>query len=152
MSEIKRLLCLYCGHVSEVDPSEVTECPTCHSTARPADLDDTVDIHITKHELRVLTIFASEHAERIGLPVVTRTILDRLTIQTEIPLSLEQELADVRQRFGHGNVKLIRGDTGLCTAATESHFCSVPRNNHGLYHRCTCGRAWLATSDRGSST
>lgn len=141
MSEIKRLLCLYCGHESQVDPSMVTECPTCHSTARPADLEDTVDIHITKHELRVLTIFASEHAERIGLPVVTRTILDRLTTQTEIPLSLDHELADARQ-YNHGNVRLIRGDTGLCSSSESGHVCSVVRDHHGEYHRCTCGRAW----------
>jgi len=100
-----RLLCLQCAAETEADPeSELSGCPSCGDSAHvPANLDDTVNITITRHELRILTIWANNwahsHDDEPGQKAV-RTILDRLGTQTDTPLTLGQEIADLRAAFG----------------------------------------------------
>jgi hypothetical protein len=107
----KHLLCLACGveSVVEADPDKgvytvnheiVHGCPACGDTGVPADLADAVDVHITKHELRILTIWATNYA-RISpeMTQAVRIITDRLGTQTDVALTFSQEIADLRATF-----------------------------------------------------
>jgi len=86
-------------------------CPHCQSQAVPADLDDSVTIQITNHELRVLTMWASNWARRMSRPgsdlnKPISTILTRLGTQTSAALTLSQEIADIRQAMPDSEVKV----------------------------------------------
>jgi hypothetical protein len=77
----------------------------------PANLDDSVMIHISTHELRILTMWADNWARYIAdrspdAPKVVRLILDRLATQTSAALTLGQEIADVRAEFPEGQVRI----------------------------------------------
>lgn len=113
---MNHLLCLNCGEELDVpDDADLRGCPKCGSTAIPADLDQTHDVRITAHELRILTMWASNYAAAIeekhpGSSRAVQTICDRLNTQVSIPLTLRQELADVRAAFPDSAVKVYRGD------------------------------------------
>jgi hypothetical protein len=110
------LLCLACGEASTVEPEDdVRGCPKCGDTGMPADLDDAVNLHITKHELRILTMWASNYAGLIeekhsGSVRAVQTICDRLGTQVSVPLTMAQEIADVRAAFTESAVKVYRSD------------------------------------------
>lgn len=104
-----RLLCLHCRTITTAseDSPPLSGCPGCGSTAVPADADDTVTITLTTQELRVLTIWASNYAEAIKAqpncaeaPKVVTGILDEIGRYTALPLSMRQEIADLRAEFG----------------------------------------------------
>jgi hypothetical protein len=118
----KHLLCLACGIESvveansdkgiyTVDHEHGHGCPACGDTGVPADLADAVDVHITKHELRILTIWATNYAraqpeltapyrsKTTNMSRVMQTIVDRLGVQTDVALTLSQEVADVRAAY-----------------------------------------------------
>ena len=108
-----RLLCLRCREI--VDQEGLTACPTCGSTKPPADADDTVTATLTRHELRILTFWASNYAASIkdhpdggDAPLVITGILDHLAHFTDTALSLRQEIADVRSAFPTSNVTVHR--------------------------------------------
>lgn len=108
-----KLLCMNCGAVIE-GSDELLRCPECGSDATPASLDDTLTIHITSHELRILTIWASNWAHAIreqhpdaGNPI--KVILNRLAPQTDVPLTLSQEIADIRASFSESEVTVYDG-------------------------------------------
>lgn len=114
-----RLLCLHCRETTEVDPegSALTACPHCGSTSAPADADDQVTITLTVHELRILCIWASNYAENIkdnpgcgDSPRAVYGILDHLGTQTDTPLSMRQELADLRSALPNSTVTVRRAD------------------------------------------
>ncbi|MFJ5532465.1 hypothetical protein [Streptomyces sp. NPDC093261] len=112
-----RLLCLHCRNVTEVDPDgePLRCCPGCQSTGVPADADDTVTLTLTTHELRVLTIWASNWAEAIkhdspDAPTVIYGILDEAGRTTSAALSMRQEIADLRAMPGVGEVTVYRSD------------------------------------------
>jgi DNA-directed RNA polymerase subunit RPC12/RpoP len=106
------LLCLYCRAVILVDPeTPLSACPKCGSRNVPADLADTVTVTITTHELRVLTMWASNWADHIKdmpncdhAPKVITGILDEIGKATSAPLSMRQEIADLRAEFGEVRV------------------------------------------------
>lgn len=103
-----RYLCLCCSTVSEIT-EKVPGCPGCGCNRHvPADADDTVTLSLTKHELRILTFFASNWARRSAdddhIAAGVQGILDRLGPQTDAALSLSQELADVRAAFPDSDV------------------------------------------------
>jgi hypothetical protein len=110
------LLCLTCRGEVHLSPGEKKprRCPECSSQGVPADLNDTVTITLTTHELRILTIWAANWAESIkegypDSPQVVYGILDGITIQgVTAPLSMRQELADLRAQFGE--VEVINED------------------------------------------
>lgn len=98
-----RLLCLDCREATvwNEGDSGLSGCPACGATGVPADLDDTVTVTLTTHELRVLTIWASNWAEHISTscpqaPAQIRGILDEIGKSTAAALSLSQEIADLR--------------------------------------------------------
>lgn len=112
-----RLLCLHCREITETAPEgpSLNACPRCGSTSVPADADDLATVTLTKHELRILGIWASNFAEGIkaGSPDATKVvygILDGLGTQTDVALSLRQELADVRAAFPDSTVTVHRAD------------------------------------------
>jgi hypothetical protein len=101
------LLCMECGEQidSSKYPAPLIACPACGSVATPADLDKLLTIQISQHELRILTIWASNWAKQINTTKPISVILDRLGMQTSVPLSLEQEFADIRAEYGPENVR-----------------------------------------------
>ncbi|MCM1972342.1 hypothetical protein [Streptomyces sp. G1] len=112
-----RLLCCHCRSITEVDAEgePLRCCPNCQSTAVPADADDTATVTLTKHELRILGIWASNYAEGIkdrpgceDSPKVVYGILDHLSTQTDVALSMRQEMADVRAAFPESKVTVYR--------------------------------------------
>lgn len=112
----QRLLCLHCRAVILVRPeTPLSACPKCQSRSVPADLADTTTITLTTHELRILTIWASNWAHSIkdapgctDSPKVIAGILDEIGKTTSAALSLGQEIADLRAEFG--DVRVVRGD------------------------------------------
>lgn len=118
---VRRFLCLSCREVSRVDDDDPapTGCPACDDHGIPADADDTVTITLTTHELRILTMWADNYARVIAadrerpdlatMPAVVRGIIDHVGTQTAAPLTLSQELADVRAAFPDATVTLHRG-------------------------------------------
>lgn len=114
-----RLLCCHCREITDVDPEgePLRACPNCGSTSVPADADDTATVTLTKHELRILCIWASNFAEGIkdregceDSPKVVYGILDHLGTQVDVALSMRQEMADVRAEFPDATVTIRRGD------------------------------------------
>lgn len=112
-----RLLCLRCRTVTQIKPDQhLAGCPGCGDRSGiPADADDTVTVTLTKHELRILTMWADNHARTIAsrpglehMPQITAGILDYLGQQTDAPLSLAQEMADVRAAFPDSTVTVYR--------------------------------------------
>lgn len=106
---IRNLLCLRCGEEVTVDFTAPAPegCPACGDTdGIPADLARTLTIRITEHELRILTIWASNWAHQIEgtAPAVIGTVIDRLVPQTPVPLSMAHEVADLARAFGEDNV------------------------------------------------
>lgn len=112
----RRLLCLHCRQIILIHPeTALTACPNCGSRSIPADTADTTTLTITTHELRILTIWASNWATHIkdtpgcdDSPKVISGILDEIGKATAVPLSLGQEIADLRAEFGE--VRVVRGD------------------------------------------
>src|SRR5258707_968644 len=96
---VMRLLCLTCGNTTSTD-EELKACPACGDRGHvPADLDDTVTVTLTRHELRILTFWAESRAREIGALNVMGVILLRLGTQTDIALTMSQEIADLRAAF-----------------------------------------------------
>lgn len=140
---------MVCGEPSYVTEAP-SECPHCGDVSTPADLDETITISITKHELRLLTFWSEAYARlysRMGwdpsdrMSATLKTLRDRLAMQTDTPLSLVQDLADLRlevaQKFGDtADLILFDGD-GRCMECNQqlnmlddealfAHTCGVP--------------------------
>lgn len=105
-----RLLCLQCGEEADATGG-LRGCPSCGDREHvPADLDDTVTVTLTRHELRILTIWASNWGDQCGSPEATQVICDRLAQQTDAALTMSQEVADLRAAFGGDNVQVFGPD------------------------------------------
>lgn len=105
-----RLLCLCCGNVTETS-EPLNACPECGDRAHiPADLADTVTVTLAKHELRILTFWAAARAAELGddAQKPMRVILERLGTQTDVALTLSQELSDLRATFPDSKVTVYR--------------------------------------------
>jgi hypothetical protein len=111
---VGRLLCLMCGvETDEFLGEPLAACPSCGDrSGMPADLDRMVAVRISEHELRILTMWATNWAARSPeTTTVMRVIVDRLATQTSIPLTLSQEIADVRAAFPDATVT-VRNEHG----------------------------------------
>jgi hypothetical protein len=108
------LLCLICG--GEFNVESASACPECGDAVHvPADLEKILTLTISAHELRILTFWADSWARKCQeqdgtMRKVIQTILDRLSSQTEVALSLSQEIADISRMAGAGNVKVVDSD------------------------------------------
>lgn len=124
--ETLNLLCLVCG-----EPSYLTEapdeCPRCGDISTPADLDQTATITLTKQELRILTFWSDAYARlgaRMGwdpsdrMALTLKTIFDRISMQTDTPLSFLQDMANLRNdmamKFGTSFELILFDGAGQC--------------------------------------
>lgn len=150
--DIIKMLCLVCGepaYVNEdaMDAIALKRCPACgDDQIPPADLDQTLDISITSYELRVIFGWAESYIRALKfqgrdpegkLLKVLHTIVDRLSMQTSVPLTREQDIANAKSRimemFG---IPMIVVDmaTNTCndcgapldSASLATHRCQVP--------------------------
>ena len=109
---MKNILCVTCRSTfsdEELDAlGNVTSCPACGSTGVPADLTDSVTVTLTRHELRILTIWASNYAHSIKDSSLSTQdpvacingLLSGIRNQTEGPLTIAEELQDVADTLG----------------------------------------------------
>lgn len=89
-------------------------CPGCGARGVPADTEDTVTVTLTKHELRILTIWAGNWADLHGtalpsMPAVIQGIVDELGKSTDVAMSLSQEISDLRAAFPKADVRMFGG-------------------------------------------
>lgn len=104
-SMTERLLCLSCSNWTDADET-LTSCPNCGSRGVPASSEDTVEVKVTWHELRVLVIWAKQWANRNksehdDMSRVVYGIADRLYQQhlARPPLTLAGEITDLKEKF-----------------------------------------------------
>lgn len=133
--ETINILCLACGEPSFIEPdADIQACPHCGDTGLPADLDDTVTVTLTAHELRVLTFWSEAFSKDLikhgydpeqRTKKVLKTIVDRLSMQTDVALSQRQEMADLRALFQNApdfkleGMVLVDLGTGKCAECGE---------------------------------
>lgn len=108
MSE-QHILCVECrGVFTDAETEHVTSCPRCGTAGIPADLREMLDLKITRHELRILTIWATNYAQKLlnsdplsNAPNCVQGILNGIRAQHPGigPLSLQEELQDVADTF-----------------------------------------------------
>lgn len=66
MEQVKDILCVECRKTfTDEETATVTACPACGTTGLPALISDSLDIKITRHELRILLMWASNYAHDI---------------------------------------------------------------------------------------
>ena len=116
----RRLLCVRCREITTGTPEQIanlTCCPGCGSLGSPADLDNSVTLTITRHELRILTIWAANWENHIVKERGTRETRSAMTgicaglaQYTDAPLSISQEIADLHTLPGVSNVTVIEAD------------------------------------------
>lgn len=101
-------LCLQCG--KEFPKGYYSACPGCgDSKGVPADTDDKVTVTLTRHELRILTIWAERWAtqadksedEREHMRRVLYGIADRMEMQSlsRVPLTLAGEITELKRAY-----------------------------------------------------
>lgn len=123
----KHILCVECRSTfSDEEIEGHTSCPHCGSTGIPADLNDMVEIKITAHELRILTIWASNYAYSIkrsspSAVEVVEGICKGLKGQTpNTHLSLLSELQEAADTLGvKGELHNSDGDVDYVEPSTR---------------------------------
>jgi len=99
-------LCLACGDVSP--PGEYRACPACGDKGVPADLSDMLTLKITRHELRILMIWAERwgaaaknEQQQDQMRRVVYGIADRLELQNPAsgPLTLAGEISELKSAY-----------------------------------------------------
>lgn len=156
--ETANLLCLVCGEPSYFEEGIFPDqCPNCGDTGTPADLDETLNLTITAHELRVLTFWAEGYIKLLDRTAlmssesvarahkVLKTVFERLGMQTTVPLTMSQDIADFRsylseQTEGASNRMVIIDLNGKCVdcgmkvdlARFYEHKCAPPEGMGGL--------------------
>jgi DNA-directed RNA polymerase subunit RPC12/RpoP len=105
----KTVLCVECRSTfTDAETEGYTECPKCGSQGMPALLTDMHTINITRHELRILTMWAANWAEHIKdsekkfyAPNAIAGIASGIRAQLpEIgPLTLSEEFQEVADVF-----------------------------------------------------
>lgn len=148
------------------EPSYLTEapdeCPHCGDIGTPADLDETATVTITKHELRILTFWADAYARlysRMGwdpsdrMSLTLKTILDRISMQTDTPLSFSQDIADFRQgvaqKYGTELDAVFFDSTGRCMECNEQ-LDALDDNESLFAHRCGVSDELPAADEEGT--
>jgi len=143
---------MVCGVPAYIDTSteegvaQIKKCPSCGDTSTPpADLQRTLDITITAYELRTLTVWAERYLEfmenyypgHVGQArKIFSTLIDRLSMQTEVPLTRAQDLADTRSALAEstGIRLVVLNPDGTCydchqpvnLAEYDKHVCVPP--------------------------
>jgi len=114
MSE-KTTRCSDCaGEFSDEEIDKVSRCPTCGTTSVPCAIAEDVTLKINWHELRILTIWASNYADQQMKDQpgqrTLKSIIKRLHAQypEKAPLTLADEFQQLANRFG--DVEVVRDD------------------------------------------
>ena len=96
--------CTCCGkRFTKEEVENVSECPKCHTTGIPCDPNQDFKIEINWHELRILTIWASNWASEKAFDKQSKSslngIIGRLQRQNPngAPLTIAGELTDLRK-------------------------------------------------------
>lgn len=102
-------LCVICrNQFTDEQIKSAKICPICSENSVPADPRVRVKLDITKHELRILTIWASNHANEIDLragikqgPKLIAGIIHGIREQVPDvgPLTLDEEIGMLRKNF-----------------------------------------------------
>lgn len=101
-------------YTTHADELQLSCCPTCGTTSLPSDTKDDVTLAINWHELRILTIWATNYAKH-SLPDdgpgqrTLKSIIGRLQDQHQerIPLTLDGEFKKLSK---HAEVQVIGPD------------------------------------------
>lgn len=106
----KYILCVECRTTfTAEETATATSCPHCGSAGIPADLREMLDLKITRHELRILTIWAANYADSLlkssalsNAPDVVAGILKGIREQHPNvgPLSMQEEFQHVADTAG----------------------------------------------------
>lgn len=102
----EKVWCADCGgRFTEEETANKWGCPSCGSQGVPCGTDQDVTVEVNWHELRILTIWAENHAHRCETenPKMPRTVMAiarRLQQQhpTLTPLTLAAEIAELPQK------------------------------------------------------
>ena len=105
------LRCVQCDHELTYAAAEgLTSCPACGTKSLPLSPKKDRTIKINTHELRILTIWASNWAGRHCDPSAQKTlacIIQRLTDQLgDLPLTMAQEFKDLQKVFPSAEVMI----------------------------------------------
>lgn len=111
MSE-KTIRCTDCASTfSYEELNGQTACPTCGTKSIPCDIANDVDIHLNWHELRILTIWASNWSEKCDAQGkrTLASIIKRLEDQHpgRSPLTLAGE---IKQLASMGTIEVLKSD------------------------------------------
>jgi predicted nucleic acid-binding Zn-ribbon protein len=93
--------CVNCGEwFTEAEVENATCCPKCGNAGVPMSPKENVTVEINWHELRILCIWAENHARRIEEKAVY-AIADRLQQQhpSKTPLTLSGELRQIGEKY-----------------------------------------------------
>jgi hypothetical protein len=118
---VKTTRCTDCAsEFSDEELANASTCPTCGTKSVPCAIKDDVSLKINWHELRILTIWASNYAESPGMEDhsrrTLRSILRRLQDQHpgKTALTLAGEVQGLVNALG-GEAKLLKGDGSVET-------------------------------------
>lgn len=116
MSVEKYARCVHCSTEfsrDELASRTVGWCPVCKHKGVPCAIEDDVTVNVNWHELRILGMWAENHAARFKAaePSMQRTvaiIAGRLHAQhpEKPPLTLSGEIADLRQALPDNKVEV----------------------------------------------
>lgn len=117
MNEVKSVRCTRCRkEFSEAECAAATSCPGCGTTGVPMSIDQDVTIRINWHELRILTIWATNWAgtfpdsgadSREALAAVIRALEAQRPDLT--PLTIMGEIQDAVDRGLVSNATVVDG-------------------------------------------
>jgi hypothetical protein len=125
MSEEKVARCTTCrSEFTDAELEGKKACPSCGSTGVPCDPRKDTQITINPHELRILTIWASNYAEAMtgdeGLSCQRslKGILGNLSKQLpDTPLTLRAEVQELADGLGT-EVEMVKEEKGVTTTET----------------------------------
>lgn len=118
MSDGKTTRCTTCrAEFTDAEIEDATACPTCGSAGVPMAIADDVQLTINKHELRILTYWASNWAAlcaRKHNGAALRAlggILHRLRDQLPgVPLTMADDLQEIADCFPGATVEVVDAD------------------------------------------
>jgi len=115
----KTVRCVDCGsEFTDEEIRDIQSCPTCSSDAIPCAIKNDVTIRINLHELRILTIWASNWAAKLKTPSPSRTMVSILSrLRKQLPegtcLTIMDELNTLQDVYPNSEVTDSEGNVIL---------------------------------------
>jgi DNA-directed RNA polymerase subunit RPC12/RpoP len=123
MTDAPEIRCTRCrAEFTRAETSGVSACPSCGTRGLPMDVAEDVEIRINWHELRILTIWASNYAQQANLERASRealaAILHALALQhpklsERSPLTLFGEVEQLRRAIESGEIPAAGLETNI---------------------------------------